>query len=475
MTAVAAENVLTLDLGKPQPKQIDFLKAKNKYIAYGGARGGGKSWAVRYKAKLLALYYAGIKILIIRRTFPELRNNHIDILRIELKDIATYNASDKRFTFPNGSTITFGYCANDGDVLQYQGAEYDIIFIDEATQLKEEWLQIFPACLRGVNDFPKRIYYPCNPGGVGHAYIKRLFIDCNYKSAERPDDYVFIPATVRDNPALLAAQPDYIAQLEALPYHRRRAWLYGDWDIFEGAFFEEFVNDREHYNDRQYTHVIAPFDIPAAWTIYRTFDWGYSRPFSVGWWAVDYEGVLYRILELYGVGNEADEGIKWTNQQIFSEIARIEREHDWLKGKHIIGIADPAIWQKESTGISIYDVAIKHGVRFRKADNSRIPGWMQVRYRLQFDDEGYPRMYIFSNCKQLIRTMPLMIFSDKKPEDLDDNLEDHACDEMRYMCMHRPIKPMIKKEPEEYKQYKLFFDPLDQYNKQDIGRYRSIN
>lgn len=198
-------------------KQAAFFMARTKHVGFGGARGGGKSWAVRAKSKMLSVRYPGIKILIVRRTYPELVNNHINFLQGELNGIAKYNKTDKAFTFCNGSTIKFGYCNGDNDLLQYQGAEYDVIFLDEATQLQEMWIKKITACLRGANHFPKRIYYTCNPGGVSHGYIKRLFIDRNYEDGENPEDYSFIQSLVTDNHALMKSQPDYIRQLEALP------------------------------------------------------------------------------------------------------------------------------------------------------------------------------------------------------------------------------------------------------------------
>lgn len=404
---------------------------------------------MRTKSKLLSLRFCGIKVLIVRRTFPELVNNHINPLREELHGIARYNKTEKVFTFPNGSTIKFGYCNNDADLDQYQGAEYDVIFLDEATQLQEMWIKKITACVRGVNDFPKRIYYTCNPGGQGHQYIKRIFIDRKYEEGENPDDYVFIQSLVTDNKALLESQPDYIAQLEALPPKLREAWLYGSWDIFEGQFFEDFLDQKDHYTDRQWTHVIEPFEIPASWKIYRSFDWGYNKPFSCGWWAVDRDGVVYRILELYGCTKTPNEGVKWTPPQVFSKIAEIERDHRWLMGKKIIGIADPAIWDAE-TGESIADVAAKHQVYFQPGDHKRIPGWMQMHYRFAFDENGYPMMYIFSNCKAFIRTIPLLQYDEHKPEDLDTDGEDHVADEVRYFCMSRPIKPRAAVPPDKF-------------------------
>ena len=161
----------------PNPKQLEFFRARERFVAYGGARGGGKSWAIRQKARLLALRWPGIRILILRRSFPELQENHILPLLSDLRGLAQYRASEKAFLFPGGSRIKFGYCDRERDVDQYQGQEYDVIFLDEATQFTEYQYITLTPCIRGANDFPKRMYLTCNPGGVGHMWVKRLFVD----------------------------------------------------------------------------------------------------------------------------------------------------------------------------------------------------------------------------------------------------------------------------------------------------------
>lgn len=469
-----------LILQQPSEKQKLFLAAHTKHVGFGGARGGGKSWAVRDKAKRLCLRFKGIKLLIVRRTYAELINNHINPLREELNGIARYNKTEKIFVFSNGSTIKFGYCNNDKDLDQYQGAEYDVIFLDEATQLQEMWIKKITACVRGVNDFPKRIYYTCNPGGASHGYFKRLFIDKRYEDGENPEDYTFIQSLVTDNKALMEAQPDYIKQLEALPPKLREAWLYGRWDIFEGQFFEDFrttpdvqkchdagITPEDAVKQHRWTHVIEPFDLNKGscrgWNIMRSYDFGYNKPFSLGYWAVDYDGVLYRILEMYGCTQTPNEGVKWSPDEQFRRMVELENTHPWLKGRKIIdSVADPAIWDS-SRGESIADTAAKYGIYFTQGDNQRIPGWMQVHYRLQFDRNGYARMYVFDTCKAFIRTMPLMMYSETHPEDLDTKLEDHCPDEVRYMCMSRPVKPIMQAE-----QKPILSDPLNQFTEKQL-------
>lgn len=444
---------ITLWMDPPNPKQAMAFAEEHRHVGYGGARGGGKSWFVRWKAVLLCLRYPGIKVLITRRTYKELFNNHINPLLTMLNGAARYNRSDKVFTFPNGSTINFGYCSTDADLGQYQGAEYDVWFADEAGQFKEEWLTQINACVRGVNEFPKRTYYTLNPGGPSHGYFKRVFIDRRYEEGEHPEDYAFIQALCTDNKALMESQPEYMKQLENLPPKIRDAWLYGRWDIYEGQFFEDFrtepdldlcgklgISQEQARQQRRCVHVIPAFEIPAGWKIYRSYDFGYGKPFSCAWWAIDYDGVLYRILELYGCTRNPNEGLKWNPDQQFQRIAEIERTHKWLAGKKIMGVADPAIWDA-SHGESIADTAAKYRIYFEPGDHERIAGWMQCHYRLQFDENGYPMMYVFDNCKAFIRTVPLMMYDEHKPEDLDTDLEDHVCDEWRYLCMARPIVP----------------------------------
>lgn len=449
-----------LVIDPPQEKQKLFFEAQARQVAYGGARAGGKSWAMRHKLVLLCFQYKGLQCLLVRRTLTELQENHITPLLILLNGIATYNRQEKVFSFPNGSRLKLGYCSAENDVLQYQGQSYDAIGMEEATQFTEFQYNCLRECNRSSGickaPFSPRMYLTANPGGVGHGWFKRLFVDRNFREKEQPEDYIFIQANVYDNKVFMDRDPGYVAQLESLPEKRRRMMLLGEWDVAEGAFFEEFVNNPEHYKDRRWTHVIEPFEIQDGWAIYRSYDFGYAKPFSCAWWAVDYDGVIYRILELYGCTQDANTGVKWTPERQFEEIRKIESEHRWLKGKTILGVADPAIWDT-SRGESIYETACKYRIYFDKGENRRVPGWMQVHYRMAFDDEGFPMMYVFNTCKGFIRTIPTLMYSSTHPEDLDTEGEDHIADETRYFCMSRPISPRMPK-----KAVPLVDDPLDQ-------------
>lgn len=451
----------------PNPKQIEFFKAKKQHICYGGARGGGKSWAMRRKFVMLAMRYPGLKLLLLRRTMPELRRNHILPLQAELKGYAQYKAEERAFLFPNGSRLELGYCDNENDVLQYQGAEYDAVGFEEATLFPEDWIVMITTSVRTTReDWSVRFYYTCNPGGVGHAYIKRLFIDKIYKPGEEAEDYEMIRATVKDNRVLMERDPGYLKRLKALPPVKRRAHLEGDWNIYEGQVFEEWTNDPAHYGDRKFTHVIKPFTPPKDWRYYRSFDFGYARPFSVGWWAVDYDGRFYRILELYGcVNGEANTGVRWTPDEIFKEIVKTEASHPWLAGRKIQGVADPSIWDA-SRGRSIADEAEKYRLYFEPGDNERLPGWMQLHYRLHFDENGIPMLYVFENCRDTLRTLPLLQYDKTRVEDVDTNGEDHIADEIRYLCQLNPMKPVLAagKRPK-------LFDPLEEETHADCDRY----
>lgn len=421
--------------GTPNPKQEAFFLAEAKHIAYGGARGGGKSWAMRRKFVLLAFRYEGLRLLLLRRTLPELYENHVLPLEAELHGAVNYVSSQRAFVFPNGSRIKLGYCDREADVFQYQGQEYDVIGLEEATHFTESQMQFLTTCNRSVrSDFSPRMYYTCNPGGVGHAWVKRLFIDRSYRNSEKPEDYVFIPAKVTDNPILLANNPQYLKTLENLPENLRKAYLDGNWDVLEGQYFQEF--------DRS-AHVIQPAGLPKEWKRFRAMDWGYNDPCCVLWFAVAPEGKLFVYRELY------------LRKTLSSEIAK--RVLSLSEGERIAyTVASPDAWQqrglKGAEGTCIAEVFAKNGVPLIAADNARVPGWQRVREYLARGDDGTPNLRIFETCKNLIRTLPALTYDAHDPEDVSDNCEDHAPEALRYGLMSRPraIEPPPAKHVVRY-------------------------
>lgn len=410
--------------GVPNPKQELFFRATARHIAYGGARGGGKSWAMRRKFVLLAFRYSGLNLLLLRRTLPELNENHVRPLQAELAKVTEYHATRREFLFPNGSRIKLGYCDKEADVYQYQGQEYDVVGLEEATHFSEAQMQFLTTCNRSVRtDFSPRMYYTCNPGGVGHAWVKRLFIDREYRNAERAEDYVFIPAKLTDNPILMQNNPGYAETLQNLPEHLRRAHLEGDWDVLAGQYFPEFTRER---------HVVTPYPIPNGWRRFRAMDWGYNDPCCVLWFAVAPDGKLVVYRELY------------VRKTLSSEIAKRVRA---LSAGETIAYtaASPDAWQQRGLGgiegQTIAEVFQKNSVPLTPADNARIPGWQRVREALAAEEDGTAGLSIFSACTNLIRTLPLLTFDEHNCEDVSAYCEDHAAEALRYGLMSRP-RPM---------------------------------
>lgn len=285
------------------------------------------------------------------------------------------------------------------------------------------------------------------------------------REEKRYKSRIFVPSSVFDNQILLENDPEYLTKLASMPEQERNALLYGDWDTFSGQVFTEWRNDSDHYKDRVNTHVVTPFLIPKEWRVWRSFDWGYSRPFSCGWYAIDHDRRMYRIRELYGCTGTPNMGVKWEPARVAQEIKRIESEDPNLKGRQILGVGDPAIWNSDGTE-SIGALMERERVFFEKGDNSRIDGKMQVHHRLAFDENGIPMLYVFNTCKHFIRTIPNLVYDEKDVEDIDTDGEDHIYDELRYVCMKSPISPRPQKAPAL-----VLYDPLDRHQEVEYDRY----
>lgn len=471
----------------PQDKQVAFMRRWEDEALYGGAAGGGKSEALVIEATRQAHipHYRG---LILRKTYRELGELIDKSLQYYPRAFpkARYNASQNIWYFPSGAKIIFGAMQRPQDKIKYQGRAFDFIAFDELTHFT--WEQYSYMLSRNRPNGPgTRVYMraTANPGGVGHGWVKEYFITAAPPMTtirgefeyETPDGRkekqmrtrIFVPASVFDNKKLLDNDPGYPARLAAMPEAERNALLYGDWDSFSGQVFTEWKNDPAHYDDRLYTHVIRPFRVPDDWIIWRGFDWGFSRPFSVGWYAVDHERRLYRIRELYGCTGTPNKGVQWEPTRVAQEIRRIEADDPNLRGKRIYGVADPAIWGSDGTE-SIASLMERQRVYFERGDHARMDGKMQVHHRLAFGEDGRPMLYVFDTCKHFIRTVPNLVYDETDVEDIDTDGEDHIYDELRYVCMRNPIAPRAHTE-----QKPRAYNPLDteddiRYDKYDYYR-----
>ena len=434
--------------GVPTARQKEFFASRARFTAYGGARGGGKSWALRRKLVGMCLRYPGLSCLLVRRTLPELKTNHVIPFLREYDRIISYSESEKAILFPNGSRIALGYCAVDRDALRYQGQEYDVIAIDEATQLSEFRFSILKACLRGSNHFPRRMYLTCNPGGIGHSWVKRLFVDRDFRNGENPREYKFIPALVYDNPNLTDADPEYVRSLESLPPRLRDAWLYGRWDVFEGQFFPEFDRLR---------HVCSPDLIPNDLKRFIALDYGFD------------------MLAILLVGIDKSKNIWVIREHCESGLTLSQAAHRAAQlagGQHAeFAVCSPDLWNRRQdsgkSGFEIMQNTTHDMPPMCAADDRRIPGWRVLREYLAASD-GHPFIKISSECRELIECLPALLCDPDRIEDASDHPHriTHAPEALRYAVMSR-IHPSTQDDRDDelrlyqdfkFKKRRSFFD-----------------
>lgn len=431
------------NIADPNPKQKEFFLSRCKYTAYGGARAGGKSWAVRTKALLGALTNPGIRILIMRRTYPELEATIIGPLLETVNGarigkvpagqyIANYNATMRTVFFANGSIIKFGHLQSQNALTEYQGQEYDWIFMDEATHFTEYEFRMLAATMRGANGIPKRMYLTCNPGGVGHQWVKRLFVSREYTENENRKDYKFIPATVDDNTALSDAEKkDYIATLDLLPEDIRAAHRYGDWDAMAGQYFSEF---------KRSVHTCKPFIVPREWPRYRVFDYGLDM-FACYWVAIDFDGRVWIYREY------CESGLIVSDAS--AAMRTLTPAEEFVK----YTIAPPDMWTTlKDTGRTMAEVFTANGIGLVRASNARVQGWMLVKEYLKLRPDGKPGIMIFDGCETLIRNLPALQHSEKNASDVSTEPHDitHSPDALRYFCAYRAMGAMKDEAVERY-------------------------
>lgn len=436
-----------------------FWRFHGRYRVCKGSRASKKSKTTALNIIYRMMAWPLANTLVVRKTANTLRDSCFSDLkwatiRLNVGHLWSFTTSPLGATYkPTGQQIFFRGL---DDPLKLASISCPVGFIcwawiEEAYEIDSEAdFDLIDDTIRGElpPGYFKQITLTFNPWSSS-CWIKERFFD-----AAPDSDILAMTTTFRCNEWLDEADLRRFKLMEQNNPQRFQVAGNGEWGIDGEQFFEEWRDDPQHYKDGRYTHVIEPFEIPADWKIYRGFDFGYAKPFSVGWFACDHDGRLYHILELYGCTETANTGLKWTPDKIFAEIKRVETEHRWLRGKQIRGVADPSIWDA-SRGVSVAETAEKAGVYFEHGDNKRIPGWMQMHYRFTFDENGIPMLYVFRSCRSFIRTIPLLTYSETQPEDLDTNLEDHIADMTRYVCMSRPINPIaVQPKPPRG------FDPL---------------
>jgi hypothetical protein len=460
-------------------------------LFYGGAAGGGKSdFLLADFLQDVPTYASAWRGIIFRRTYSELEELMARAREIYPATGARWREDNKTWRWTNGASLKMRYLDRDQDATHYLGHQYAWEGWDELTQ----WRSLHPyrylrARLRSAHDVPtKRIRAAANPGGPGHVEVKSYFIEpapAGWTPLFDPVtgwERLFVPARLDDNQRLVGNDPTYRGRLAGLGGNLAKAMLDGDWNIVEGAFFDNWSVGR---------NVVRPFEVPDDWTRFRSLDWGSARPFSVGWWCVvgdPFEatsqhgqrlviprGALVRYREWYGSTGVPNVGLKLTAERVAEGIK--DRE----AGERIAyAVADPAINSADG-GPSIRERMFNAGVTWRLADNARVAragamgGWDQMRERINGDvdvdaegvitRDGGPMLAVFSTCRDFIRTVPVLQHDANRPEDVDTDAEDHAADEARYACMSRPfVRETPKPKPPPRSVNAMTFDELLKLN-----------
>ena len=420
------------------PKQKRFIMSDADEVLFGGAAGGGKSYAQIVDALIYRIKYPSSKQLILRRTYPELDKSIIrQTLALYPKTIYKYSSTTHTGTFSNGSIIDYGYCDSENDVFRYQSSEFDVIRFDELTHFTKDMYIYLISRLRGVNGYPKQMKSSTNPGGIGHKWVKERFIDIG-RADERHTvagtGRIFIPSLVTDNVFLMEKDSSYVKRLGNLSAKDKKALLYGQWDIFEGQYFDEWDRD---------VHTVPPFEIPRHWKRYAAMDYGLDM-LAVYFIAEDNEGRIYVYKEIYKQG------------LIISQAAKLIKSV--MNEKIHTFYAPPDLWnRRQDSGRSVADIFAAHGIYLTKASNDRQAGWYAVKECMHiYSDEAEKKtakLKIFSNCVNLIRTLPALTHDTRNVNDVSSVPHEytHGPDALRYFCvMHRQPPKDENREEDDY-------------------------
>ena len=420
---------MTNVIWKPTERQAVALACPAYELFFGGARGGGKSdFLIMDFLKNVNEFGAAHRGVLFRRSMPELEEIIIRTMDLYPRLGGEFHVSSKTWTFPSGSTLRLRFIEQDADANKYQGHQYTWVGFDELTNWPTDyaytWIQ---SSMRSAVGVPVRIRASGNPGNVGHVWVRERFIDVTTPERVYIDPVsgmsrVFIPSLLDDNSYLMKNDPLYEKRLEQLPPHLYRAYRFGDWNVFAGQVFEEW--------DR-HVHVVEPFTIPNHWFRFASMDWGYTKPYSIGFWAVSPEGQLVRFEEMYG----CEEGKRNVGtKEAPSKVAQRAWRFASQMGIEDM-VADPACWAHTSE-MSIADHFTDAGFNMVRGNRDRIAGLVRFHDVLKSTHmNGQPMLIVFDHCDHFARTIPALAYDEKKPEDVDTKMEDHIYDECRYALM----------------------------------------
>lgn len=444
----------------PQPgPQTALITCPVFEVFYGGARGGGKTeGSIGDWLEHSSTYGEAAVGTFFRRKFKQLEEVVARTKTLFPRIGAKYNEQKAEWVMPGGGRLKFRYLERDSDAEEYQGHNYTRVYVEEVTNFPTpNPINLLRATLRSAVGVPTGMRLTGNPGGPGHHWVKKRYIDpCKQgwkviketfqglDGKEHSLERVFIPSTIKDNQLLMQNDPTYVAKLRQVGSESLvRAWLQGDWDVIDGAFFDCWDERKHVLSASRWLPVIPPHAMR-----FRAMDWGFAKPFCVGWYAVADgtwhlpRGALVKYREWYGSDGRPNVGLRMNADLVARGILARERMFDgrtgnWRQESIDYGTCDPSMFVRDG-GPSIQESMAQEGCNWFRADNKRVAGWAEMRRRLAGNDGETPLLYFLDSCVDSIRTIPTLQHDETDAEDVDTEQEDHAGDETRYACMSRP-------------------------------------